>query len=221
MSSFGILWDYRQAFLQGLLVTGELLAIACVLGTAIGIALEWVASRRAIHLRRVLDLITLSVIAVPALVLLFWLYYPAQTLLGISISPFWTAVAALVLMNSCAVYRIAADAAKDFPRQYIALGQVCGLPPSAIVRYIQLPLLVRAALPRWVDQQVIVLQTSVFASLISVTEVFRVAQRVNAIEYRPIASYTAMAVLFALVAGTGMLLSRRLRNSYERDLSEH
>ena len=88
------------------------------------------------------------------------------------------------------------------------------------MRHIQLPLLLRAALPRWVDQQVIVLQTSVFASLISVTEVFRVAQRVNAKEYRPIASYTAMAVLFALLAGTGMLVARRLRRTYERDLSE-
>jgi len=38
--------------------------------------------------------------------------------------------------------------------------------------------------------------------------------------YRPIASYTAMAILFAAVAGAGMFLSARLRRRYERDFSE-
>jgi His/Glu/Gln/Arg/opine family amino acid ABC transporter permease subunit len=220
MSSLGLLWAYRQAFLNGLLVTAELLALGCALGTTLGITLAWISRKRALRLRGVLDVVTLGVIAVPALVILFWLYYPAQTLLGISVPPFWTAVMALVLMNGATVYRVISDAMKALPRQYIASAQVCGLPSAAILRHITLPLLLRASLPRWVDQQVLVLQTSVFASLISVPEIFRVAQRVNASEYRPIASYTAMAILFAAAAGSGLLLAQRLRRRYERDFSE-
>ena len=220
MSSLGLLWSYRQAFLNGLLVTAELLALGCVLGTVLGIALAWISRKRELHLREVLDVVTLGVIAVPALVILFWLYYPAQSLLGISVSPFWTAVTALVLMNGATVYRVIGDAMKALPTQYIASAQVCGLPSAEILRHITLPLLLRASLPRWVDQQVLVLQTSVFASLISVPEIFRVAQRVNAAEYRPIASYTAMAMLFAAVAGSGLVLAQRLRRKYERDFSE-
>jgi len=221
MSGFGILWEYRQAFMLGLLVTAELVILSCTVGTVLGVALEWLAGRKALWLRAALDWITLSVTAVPALVLLFWLYYPAQTLLRVSLSPFSTALIALVLMNAAGVYRIVADAVKEFPRQYIASGKVCGLSRGEIVRFIKFPLLMRSVLPRWVDQQVIILQTSVFASLISVTEVFRVAQRVNATEYRPIASYTAMAILFGLLAGGGMVLAKRLRRSYEHDFSEH
>lgn len=220
MESFTILWDYRYAFLDGMLVSFELITLACVIGTLLGIGLEWLASRNWLPLRRLLNIATLAVIAVPALVLLFWLYYPAQTLLGVSISPFWTAVTALVLMNTAGVYRILADAMKEFPRQYLVTAQICGMKQRDIVRYITAPILIRATLPRWLDLQVVVLQTSVFASLISVPEIFRVAQRVNSVEYEPVASFTAMAVLFALVAGSGIVLAQTLRRRFDRDQSE-
>src|SRR5207245_398102 len=116
-------------------------------------------------------------------VILFWLHYPAQTMLGIVVPPFWTALTALMLINIFSVYRIVADAVRDLPKQFIATALVCGLNRNQIAWKIQTPLLLRAALPRWIDQQVVILQTSLFASLISVEETFRVAQRINSVVY--------------------------------------
>ena len=88
------------------------------------------------------------------------------------------------------------------------------------MRYIKVPLILRAALPRWIDQQVVILQTSLFASFIGVTEVFRVAMRINSQVYRPVTIYTAMAIVFLATAGSGMYYARYLRLKYHRDFSE-
>jgi His/Glu/Gln/Arg/opine family amino acid ABC transporter permease subunit len=220
MNPFQILWQYREAFFNGFVVTLELLALTSLIGTIIGITLERLCHRFEGGIRRLVDGLAFCISAIPALVILFWLYYPAQTLLGISVPPFLTALTALILINSFAVYRILADAVDDFPKQFIATALVCGLKGSQIVRYIQVPLLLRAALPRWIDQQVVILQTSVFASLISVEEIFRAAQRINSKVYEPVVIYTSMALVFLVTAGSAMYAAKYLRGKYYRDFSE-
>jgi len=220
MTAFGVLWEYRQAFLAGLLTTGELTLITAIGGTAIAALLEWICEVAGDPVRRVVDGIAFFVAAIPALVILFWFHYPAQAILGIVVRPFWTALVALMVLNIFSVYRIMADAVHDFPKQFAATGLVCGLTNTQIVRYIKVPLLLRAALPRWIDQQVVILQTSLFASMIGVEETFRLAQRINSQVYRPVTIYTAMALLFLATAGSAMYYARHLRAKAYRDFSE-
>lgn len=220
MSAFDVLWRYRQAFLAGMLTTAELLVISAITSTIVAVALEWLCGVGGRRFRRTVDALAFGTSAIPALVVLFWFHYPAQAILGVVVDPFWTALFTLTLLDTLAVYRIVADAIRDLPQQFVSTGLVCGLTESQIARFIKAPLIVRAALPRWIDQQVLILQTSVFASLISVNEIFRAAQRINAREYQPVTIYTAMAILFLLTAGTAMYGARRLRLKYYRDFSE-
>jgi ABC-type amino acid transport system permease subunit len=220
VNALAVLWEYRQAFVRGLLTTAELVVLTATVGTVVAILLEWLCHAIGSPLRRVVDSIAFGVSAIPALVILFWLYYPAQAALGVVVSPFWTALIALSLVNVFAVYRILADSLREFPKQFVATGLVSGLSRPQIASYIQLPLLLRATLPRWIDQQVVMLQTSLFASLISVEETFRVAQRINSREYRPVVIYTSMALLFLATAGTALYYARHVRLKAHRDFSE-
>lgn len=220
MDPLAILWEYREAFFGGFAVTFELVLLTAVGGTILAIVLEWMCDRFEGWARRFIDYTAFCITAIPALVILFWLHYPAQAMLGIVVHPFWTALIALMLINTFSVYRITADAVKDFPKQFITTGLVCGLTSAQIVRHIQIPLLLRAALPRWIDQQVVILQTSLFASLISVEETFRVAQRINSVVYQPVIIYTSMALVFLLTAGAAMSYAKFLRNRFHRDFSE-
>jgi len=220
MSAFEVLWRYRQAFLAGMLTTAELLVISAITSTIAAIALEWLCGAAGQSFRRKLDGLAFGIAAIPALVLLFWFHYPAQAIIGVAVEPFWTALFTLTLLNTLAVYRIVADALRDLPQQFVSTGLVCGLSEWQVARFIKAPLVVRAALPRWIDQQVVILQTSVFASLISVEETFRVAQRINSRVYEPVTIYTAVAILFLLTAGTAMYGARQLRRKYYRDFSE-
>ena len=140
MSALEVLWHYRQAFADGFLVTLQLLVLATLIGTITGGALEWLCARLGSGIRLVVDSAAFAVTTIPALVILFWLHYPAQAMLGIVIHPFWTALTTLTIINAFAIYRIIADAVHDFPMQYIATALVSGLSKRSIFRYIYAPL---------------------------------------------------------------------------------
>jgi polar amino acid transport system permease protein len=110
---------------------------------------------------------------------------------------FYTAAFTLTIINIFGVADIVRGALNDFPQQYLIAAKVTGLTRSQTVLKIQLPLILRQALPPLLIQQVIMLHTTLFASLISVEEIFRVAQRINAQIYRPVEIYTALGVFFS------------------------
>jgi His/Glu/Gln/Arg/opine family amino acid ABC transporter permease subunit len=220
MTVFDILVNYREGILNGLLVTLQLCLViwtaGLVLGSTLGIAgAKWFHSIGIPS--RVLSFILSGV---PVLALLFWLHYPLQDVLRVVINPFYTAVAALSVINILAVADTVRGVLRDFPVQYIVAAQVSGLSPVQTLLHIQFPIVLRQVIPSLLQIQVNMLQATLFASLISVDEIFRVAQRINAVVYRPVEIYTALALLFLSICLPLNGLALWLRNRFTRDLSE-
>jgi polar amino acid transport system permease protein len=220
MDILRIFHQYHEALLSGLSVTLRLCLIVWSVGLLLGSGLGVVASRFDAVAGRSLRTLSLFASATPILVLLFWLHYPAQSILGIVVDPFITTCVALGVVNVIAVAEIVRVAIDKIPREFLVAAHVCGLNSRTTLVHIELPLLLRQIIPGLLMAQVYVLQASLFGSLISVEEIFRVAQRINAIEYRPVAIYTALAVLFWLVCLPLTALARRLERKYHHDISE-
>ena len=220
MSVLDILLTYHMAFLQGLRVTLELCAVIWTSGLVLGTVLGVVGANKSKSWGRFIHGMSFAFSAIPTLVVLFWLHYPAQAVFNVVIDPFFTASLTLSLVNIFGVGETVRQAVTDFPKQYIIAGQVCGLPPRDIVTKIQLPILFRQLLPSLMIQQVGMLHATLFASLISVEEVFRVAQRINSTIYRPVEIYTALAFFFLLVCLPINLTAAYLKKRYTRDMSE-
>ncbi len=221
MGVFDIIVTFRAAFLSGLAVTLELCAIiwsaGLVLGGLLGVAGDrWPGGFGAVS--RVGSFILSGL---PVLVFLFWLHYPLQVALGVVIPPFYTAAAALATLNVFAVSELVRGVLHDFPAQYVTAAKVCGLTPAQTARHIQLPIILRQLLPGLLTTQVYMLQATLFASLISVDEIFRVAQQVNARVFRPVQIYTALGLFFLAVCLPLNGLALWLRKRYTRDLSEN
>ncbi len=68
--------------------------------------------------------------------------------------------------------------------------------------------------------QVGMLQATLFASLISVNEIFRVAQQINSVIYKPVEIYTALGILFLAICLPMNGLALWLRQQFTRDYSE-
>ncbi|MGE4351188.1 MAG: ABC transporter permease subunit [Bdellovibrionales bacterium] len=220
MSVLDILINYHIAFLQGLSVTLELCAVIWCVGLVGGIALGVVGAQRPKSWGKGIQWTSFGFSAIPALVILFWLHYPAQAMFNVVIDPFYTAALTLSLVNLFGVGEVVRQAVSDFPSQYITAGRVSGMTTGEIVRYVQLPILFRQLLPTLMILQVSILHMSLFASLISVEEIFRVAQRINSIIYRPIEIYTALALFFLAVCLPINLLAAWLKKRFTRDYSE-
>lgn len=220
MSVWDILVNYHDAFLKGLYVTLQL----CLVIWGMGLLLAGLLGLAGSHFPKSIGFPSRSVSfilgSVPLLVFLFWLHYPVQAMFEVVIDPFYTAAFTLTLINIFGVADIVRGALADFPQQYLIAARVTGLSRRQTVLRIQLPLILRQILPPLMIQQVIMLHTTLFASLISVEEIFRVAQRINAQIYRPVEIYTALGVFFLGVCLPVNAFAYWLKTRFTRNLSE-
>jgi len=211
MNIIEVVSEYRSAYLTGLGVTLKLCGVAWALGLVGGGAMAFVTE----WLPRVIGwpVQTLSRVteAVPILVLLFWLHYPAQVALGVTIDPFYTMICLLTGLNILAVFGILRGAIIEVPTELVEVARVCGVGRKRIFWRIKLPLALRSALGPLTSAQVNVLQLSIFGSLISVEELFRVSQRINAQIYQPVQVYSGLALFFLAVCLPLNLLARYLQ----------
>lgn len=220
MSVLDILITYHMAFLSGLRVTLELCLVIWTSGIIFGVLLGVIGANFPKSWGHFTHAMSFAFSAIPTLVVLFWLHYPAQAVFNVVIDPFYTASLTLSLVNIFAVGELVRQAVADFPSQYIIAGRVCGLGHHDLVTKIQLPILFRQLLPGLMVLQVGMLHATLFASLISVEEIFRVSQRINSTIYRPVEIYTALAFFFLLVCLPINLTAAYLKKRYTRDLSE-
>ena len=215
MSVIDIILEFRRAYMGGLSITLKLCLLAWVGGIVGGgtmaFGIEWWPRLIGWPIR-MLGHITE---AIPILVLLFWLHYPAQVALGITVDPFYTTAFLLTSLNILAVCSILRDAVRNVPIELVEVASVCGVGRERAFWRIKLPLALRSALGPLTTAQVNILQLSIFGSLISVEELFRVSQRINAQIYRPVEVYSGIAVFFLVVCLPLNLLARYLQKKID------
>ena len=214
-----ILAQYFEAWMRGLSVTLQLASIIWVAGLTGGAALAML-SRRWQRVGMTVRVFSFVLSGVPILVLLFWFHYPAQQALGAVIDPFWTACFVLTVVNIAAVEQVVTSTWRSLPREFFDAARVCGLSPRIILRRIEVPLLLRQLIGPLLLSQVVMLHMTLFASLISVDEIFRMAQRINAEVYRPVEVYSLLGIFFLAVSLPLNAAALYLRRRYSRDLSE-
>jgi His/Glu/Gln/Arg/opine family amino acid ABC transporter permease subunit len=220
MTVIDILVKYQQALSDGLMVTFEMCFVIWTVGLLLGGLLGSLAAKWRLAIGLPARLIAFVLSGMPVLVFLFWLHYPLQSLLGIVVDPFITAVVTLSIINTFAVSEVVRIVLRDFPSQYIVAAKVCGLSQFQTLLYIQLPIVLRQTIPALLMIQVNMLQTTLFASLISVSEIFRVAQQINSVIYKPVEIYTALGFLFLCICLPMNGFALFLRNKFTRDFSE-
>jgi His/Glu/Gln/Arg/opine family amino acid ABC transporter permease subunit len=220
MTVFDIVAKYQDAFLTGLSITLKLCIIVWLIGILAGTMLGAAGVRWKFTIGIFSRFGSFFLSGIPVLVLLFWLHYPLQSILGVVIDPFYTSVATLSLINIFAVSDIVRNSMNDFPEEYIVSAKVCGLSSKQTFLYIQFPIILRQILPGLLIVQVNMLQATLFASLISVDEIFRISQRINAEIYKPVEIYTALALFFLAICLPLNGLAQWLKKRFTRDLSE-
>jgi ABC-type amino acid transport system permease subunit len=143
-------------------------------------------------------------------VILFWLHYPLQDILGISIDPFLTSLFTLSLLNTLFVAGVVAKMSGEIAMDYREAAFVHGLSYRRMLTEIDIPLVIRLSAPQVIGYQVVVLHMTLFASLISVNELFRTAQRINAVEYQPVEIYSLLVLFFAAISAPLLIFSAYL-----------
>lgn len=215
-----ILIKYHEGFFKGLVVTLKLASLIWSIGITGGFLVGLLGVKWKRYIGFPAQIISFVLSGIPILVFLFWLHYPAQSILNIVIDPFYTTVFALSVVNVFSIAEIVRNTSIQFPSQYIDAAKVCGIPPFQRFYLIELPLVMRHILPSLLNSQVNMLHLTLFASLISVDEIFRAAQRINAQIYQPVEIYTLLGLFFLVVSLPINGVALYLKKKYGRDLSE-
>lgn len=211
---FQVLIQYHNLFLQGFLTTLKLLACIVIIGIPVGTLVGVLGGRYNLGIGKLVKVARFITKVIPVLVLLFWLHYPLQGLLGIVIDPFWTTIVALGAINIIATASVIASELELMPKSYSEAGVTLGMSKNQVIRYIEFPLLLRRTLPQLLLNQASMLEYTLFASLISVQELFRTAQTINAMLYKPTEVYSLLVLFFFIILAPLHLLISWLQKKY-------
>jgi His/Glu/Gln/Arg/opine family amino acid ABC transporter permease subunit len=220
MSVIDVLVDNRDAFSRGLWVTVQLIVVISFSGLILGSILGIASARSGRILAILLKFSVFVVSSLPVLVVLFWFHYPAQVMLGVVIDPFFTSIFVFSLLNIVSVANIIYNSINELPSQFREAALVCGISRVDIILTIEAPLVLRSSISSLLTSQVSMLHLTLFASLISVEEIFRVSQQVNAQIYKPVEIYTALGIFFLVVCFPVNVVAFLLKKKFGRDLSE-
>lgn len=203
----------------GLWVTIQLTGIIWAIGLILGGVLGVLGAQWKLSLGSASRTVEFLLSSVPVLVFLFWVHYPLPVILDSRWSPFASAAATFSVVNVFGVASVIRGSLVEFPGEYRIAAQVSGLNRRDTIVFIELPIIARQVIPPLLVLQINMLQMTLFASLISVNELFRVAQRINAFVYRPVQIYTALAVFYLAICFPVNWFAARLRARFRR-LSE-
>ncbi|WP_026735223.1 amino acid ABC transporter permease [Fischerella sp. PCC 9605] len=210
--NFSVVWNNLLQLYFAFITTVWISIGSITLGTTLGVLLG------------VLSVISLSLIswlarlfielflAVPALVLLVWLYYSLPLIVsGLVIDGQNCAILGLGLSLSAFVAEIIRGGINSVPSGEIEVAYCTGMSRLQAIRYILIPQVIRKSWPPLMGQYITTYKFSTLASVIAVPEILHTANSIIAQTYRPLEVYSAVAVMFIVTIIPLNILLRRVQ----------
>jgi polar amino acid transport system permease protein len=185
---------------SGLVVVGSLL-FGLLLGTALAFGPRWLG----LPIRVFAD----TARAIPLIVLIFTVYYGLPAL-GVTLSPFWAAVAALTLFKTGHVIEIVRGAIGSIHPGQMEAAKTIGLTFANRLRYVIFPQATRRFLPPWINAVTDSVKGSALVSLVGVVDLMMAIQQVIGRTFEPMPLYILGAAIYIAVNATLSITSRRL-----------
>lgn len=141
-----------------------------------------------------------SMRAIPVLVVLVWMYFAFPLLTGISLPPFWSALAALTLHLAPYVAEIIRAGIEGVRPGQSRAAYALGMSRVQVLRVVVLPQALIRMLPAFGSLLSVTIKDTAIAAVIAVPDLMRQTEAVAANTFRPVEAFTvAMGVYFLLI----------------------
>ena len=156
--------------------------------------------------------------SIPLLVLLIVVYY-ALPFVGLRLSPFMSAAAALTLVSGAYTAEIFRAGIQAIPRGQFEASQALGLSYTHMMKDVILPQAVRVVIPPLTNNCINVMKDTALASVVAMPDLLKQATQAQALEANPtpliVAAMMYLALLWPLVVLVGRL-EKRYRGESDR-----
>ncbi|WP_310741129.1 ABC transporter permease [Ideonella aquatica] len=213
-------WDVIAAslplYVNGAVVTVQLLLLALVLGLAAALPLAMLRSLSNPWLSKPVWLYTYVIRGTPMLVQLFLLYYGLaqfewvrQTAAWPLLSSAWFCAIAAFAINTCAyTTEILHGAMKAVPAGEVEAARALGMGRWLTLRRIVLPQAFRRALPAYGNEVVLMLHGTSLASVVTIADLTGAAREVNSVHYLPFEAFLTAAVFYLAITAVLVTIFR-------------
>lgn len=201
--------------LEGLLVTVQLTLTSVVFGVIGGFLVCLMAMSQS----RLIRLPTVTFIEIfrctPALIQIVWIFYCVPMLFNVFLDPFVMGVLALslnLIAFNAEAYRAAIQ---SIPKAHLDASIALGLSPLQTNLYVVLPQAIRLGMPVLVTNAISIFQQSALVAIVAIEDLMYMGKLLSTETYRPIETFTFVALMYFAIALPVMLLSSRLEKRYK------
>ena len=197
--NFDVIWQYWDLFMWGLWLTVVYTVGSILFGIVIGL----VTCAARLSSWKILNVIARTYQEIfrcsPLLVQLLWFYYAFPLLVGITIDNRVAAMLTLSLYVGAFYAEIFRGGILSIDKGQREAAAAIGMSPWQSMTRIVMPQAIKRMLPAFINQSVIQFKNTSLVSVISVADLAYMAAVVNGQTYRPLESYTVMALLYIVV----------------------
>lgn len=206
-------WQYRQKFLQGWLITVLISAAALCLSLLISVFFALARRSRLLPLRYLAMLYVEVVRGTPLLVQILVFFYVVADAFGVS-NRYAVGILTLALFAGAYLSEIIRAGIESVGESQLESAYAIGLTRFQTYRFVIFPQVVRRILPPLAGQFASLIKDSSLLSIIAVSEFTLNAQEVNSFTFSTMESYLPLAVGYLLLTLPISLLSRYLEQKY-------
>jgi polar amino acid transport system permease protein len=207
---FGALWKYRSLLVSGLLYTLLFTVICIVLGLFVGLVtgLGRLSSNPLVvaPLRAYIEVFRCT----PVLVQLVWFYYALPVLTGVELSAVMAATLCLSLYGGAFYSEIIRGGIISVDAGQVEAAKALGMRPHQVMRRVVLPQAFKRMVPPLMNQSIMQLKNTSLLSVLAVPDLLYQGQVIAHEIYRPLESYTVIAVAYFVVLLPVTIWAKRL-----------
>ena len=207
---WAVIWRYRDAFADALLLSSGLAAAALLIGTAAGLAVAYASLAKAKWVRLAALGYVELIRNTPLLLLVFFLYLVAPELGFRLLGKFESFILALSVVSSAYLAENFRASLGSIPVAYREAAKALALSPLKTEFLVVLPIALRYSLPAVTNSLIAIFKDTSLASVIAIPELTFVAREVETNYFRMIEAWTTVSGIYMVVCGALALQSRWL-----------
>jgi His/Glu/Gln/Arg/opine family amino acid ABC transporter permease subunit len=185
--------------MSGLQMTLIISAMTLILAMVLGLVIALMDMSRFAPLRWIGISIGEVIRNTPILVQLLWVYYVLPIVFSVRIESLTALVIGLSLYQASFISEVYRSGIQGVPKGHREAAQVLGLTPIQSFFRIVLPQAVRMTLPPLASNFVQLIKFSSLGAVISVSEITRRGMELSATNFRPLETFTFIAVVYFLI----------------------
>jgi polar amino acid transport system permease protein len=190
--------DILSQLAQGIFYTVLVTLVCSLTGLVVGLTLSCLRRLNTAWLTYVIDVYTYVFRGVPVLVLLFIVYFGLPGV-GFKVPPLMAMALSLGLVASAYLAEVFRGAFNSVDPAEVIAAQAMGMTRIQVLRFIEIPQMLRFSVPGMVNEFTSVLKYSPFAYTVGIPEITKQAMALTATTLRGIEVYLAVGILYFVI----------------------